>query len=208
MLITPFIVYLSNKIKSDFYYSFFIWTLLLLNLFFCQVSVIMEASFAKDLLEDMVVYGIAYTLPFAIGVRVKKSKTKSLYLFCFLLVLLFLLLCFNSNEVGNNPLGISAGYKFPPRPYFIVYGSLVNGILWSTKRWWGRLADKKFTAFVGQNTIWIYLWHIPCILIANHLSNNWVLKYIIVYSISLLIFSVQFKASKFVKYPFRNYLIG
>ena len=209
MLLTPFIISVSKKIESDYVFSVIIFAILLLNQIVYQVLVIMDAGIGKELFEDFVVYGIAYMVPFAMGVRVKDSSTKKLLLYCVLLGLLFLLFCLNNFEVGNNPIGVSTNYKFPPRPYFIVYGSFISIILWLTKRWWEWIAGNELIVFVGQNTIWIYLWHMPFALFATVYMYNWVFKYVFVYSLALLLFWIQYKIVRNINNTLINkYLLG
>lgn len=209
MFITPLILYISRKIHSDFCYLAVIVILVLLNQCFFQVSAIMTAGIAKELMEDFIVYGIAYTVPFALGVRLKEATNKSLLLYLFAVLLIFLFLIWGCLAAGNNPAGVSAGYKFPPRPYFIIYGSLISVLLWATRKWWGKLANNSFTSFIGQNTIWIYLWHMPFALMATVFMHNWLLKYIIVYGGALLLFWLQFLiVNKQPNKEIKKYLLG
>lgn len=44
---------------------------------------------------------------------------------------------------------------------------------------------------LGQNTIWIYLWHMPFVLIANRISVFWTIRYIFVYGLAVVMFILQ-----------------
>lgn len=209
MFLTPLVLKFSRMIHSDLVYMAIIVILLLLNQVSFQLSVIMEAGLAKEIVEDFVVYGIAYSAPYSLGVRLKDANNKSLLFFLFSIGLILLLFINNSIVAGNNPLGVSAGYKFPPRPYFIAYGSLISVLLWATRKWWGKLANNSFTSFIGQNTIWIYLWHMPFALMATVFMHNWLLKYIIVYGGALLLFWLQFLiVNKQPNKEIKKYLLG
>lgn len=193
MIVTPPILYLSQRIKSEGIFMIIVLLSLLLNQIAFQFISSMNDGLVKKALEDIIIYGFVYSIPFALGVRLKQARKNTLWLYFTLFLLLFVLLGFNCYEAGNNPIGVSSGYKFPPRPYFIVYGSLVSILLWTTRQWWGQIANNRFTAFVGQNTIWIYLWHMPFALIATVFMDNWVIKYVFVYGLALLLFCIQYR---------------
>ena len=209
MLVTPPIVKMAQRIKSESVFIFFVFLSLLLNQIAFQLISSMNDDLIKNGLTDILIYGIAYLIPFALGVRLKQAKKNTLCLYFTLILLLFVLLGFNSYEAGNNPIGVSSGYKFPPRPYFIVYGSLVSILLWTTRQWWSHIANNRFTAFVGQNTIWIYLWHMPFALIATVFMDNWIIKYVFVYGLALSLFWAQYRiVSIFNNRWVKKYLLG
>ena len=209
MLITPLVVQVSVKVKSDFVYCTIIMVLLFLDQFFVHLSAHLNSRLAAEVIEDYIVYGVAYIVPFSLGVRLKDVSKKSMILYGCFLLFVFILLCLNSLKTGHNPVGISAEYKFPPRPYFIVYGSLISVLLWTTKKWWGRITNNRITSFIGQNTIWIYLWHIPFALFATVFMHNWFFKYVFVFGLAFLFFWVQYKVVKKINNSFLSrYLLG
>lgn len=133
MLVTPIVVKVPEKIKSEALYIIILISIVLLNQVAFQLSTIMENGAFRNAFIDVIIYGIAYTFPFAVGVRLKESNRKTFVIYVAFLLCFFSLLCVNCTLEGNNPLGVSSGYKFPPRPYFIIYGSLISVILWATK---------------------------------------------------------------------------
>ena len=209
MIVTPPIVRMSQRIKSESVFIFIVLSFLLLNQIAFQHISSMSDDLFKNGLKDILIYGIAYSIPFVLGVRLKQANYNILWLYFALFILFFVLLGFNCYEAGNNPIGVSSGYKFPPRPYFIVYGSLVSILLWTTRQWWGQIANNRFTAFVGQNTIWIYLWHMPFALIATVFMDNWIIKYVFVYGLALLLFWMQYRiVSRLENKILKKYLLG
>lgn len=209
MLVTPIVVKVTGKIRNEALYIIIVILMVLLNQVAFQLSTIMEEGTLRNAFVDVVVYGIAYSIPFAIGVRLKESNRKTFVIYVAILLCLFSLLSVNCVLTGNNPIGVSSGYKFPPRPYFIVYGSLISVILWATKKWWGKLSKNKFTTFIGQNTIWIYLWHMPFALFATVFMHNWAVKYFFVYGMALALFWIQYRIVKKIDNRiFNKYLLG
>lgn len=89
--------------------------------------------------------------------------------------------------------------------------------LWTTKKYWSKYLKNTFMVWMGQNTIWIYLWHIPFLKPAIMLlsDSHWTIRYIFVFCMAVLTFGIQYKIVKFVKFKFPNkelcflkYLIG
>lgn len=209
MLITPPIASLSRRIQSDYLYIGLILSVLFLNQVVYQVSSQIGDYIVKEVIVDFLIYGLAYSVPFALGVRLKEANKKTLLLYGILGSVVLILLCVNCIMAGNDPIGVSSGFKFPPRPYFIVYGSLISVALWGTRSCWGRISDNRFTAFIGQNTIWIYLWHMPFALFATVYLHNWLIKYVFVYGLALLLFYVQYHIVRKINNKTLNkYLLG
>lgn len=85
-------------------------------------------------------------------------------------------------------------FKYPPRLYYLSYAVAVT--MWlvvlfqnitRTHIFW-RIVD-----FISSHSLWIYLWHIFSIFIANYLMPNgiWWIKYIFVLSFSCILTSLQ-----------------
>ena len=69
----------------------------------------------------------------------------------------------------------------------------------------------KLPIFIGQNTIWIYFWHILFLLLVGKITNFWIIKYIVVFSFSIFAYYIQFTIVKRImkKNDFINkYFIG
>ena len=61
------------------------------------------------------------------------------------------------------------------------------------------LARNRAIQFVGQNTIWIYLWHILFVYLAKTYIDSWVLQWIGVLGGALLLTVVQQVIGKWIK---------
>ena len=209
MLVTPLILELSQKLRSDFVYISFLILLLLIDELLYQGSSIMPDGLIKDITQDMILYTVAYSVPFALGVRLKNSDSKSLSVYVIIFLSLFLMMGVLHACVGKNPLAISYQYKFPPQPYYIIYGSLISVILWSTKQFWGRISNMKISTFIGSNSIWIYLWHMPLALWASVFIENWISRYLVIYVGALFLFYIQYKSVRSLSRGLLNkYLLG
>ncbi len=208
MLVTPLIIKISNGLRSNLSFLIFLLFLLVLNQGLYQLSSIIGLNCVRFILGDYIIYCVAYSFPFSIGIRLRHASNKTLFVFVCFLFILFLLLGINCYVSGNNPIGIDR-FKYPPRPYYIVYGSLISTILWSTRKCWKSLAQNPFVVFVGTNSLWIYLWHMPFALLATALLNNWLIKYCVVYGSALLLFWLQYRiVIKMNKITLSKYLLG
>lgn len=167
-------------------------------------------SIIQILIKDYIIYTLAYSAPFLLGYKLRYSNTKSSIfwtVFCSILVLTGLYIYINN--IGY-PISISPQFKYPPQAYFIIYGMFCSVILWNSRNWWIKVLDCKLTRFIGQNTIWIYLWHIPLVALLLYAVNNWCIRYVILICIPTLLFFIQYKIVNKINITtkIKNYLIG
>lgn len=161
-------------------------------------------------IKDYLVYTIAYSAPFLLGYKLRYSDTKSnIFWVTFCTILMLLGLCLYIKEIGY-PISISPQFKYPPQSYFIIYGMFCSVVLWISKKWWIKLLDCRLTQFIGQNTIWIYLWHIPFVALLLKTVDSWYIRYIILVCIPSVMFFVQYKIvnNTSILNKYKNYLIG
>ena len=102
-------------------------------------------------------------------------------------------------------------YKYPPRVYFLLWGMTVSLLLWSLRKYWSPLLACRPALFIGRNTIWLYLWHIPFArLIKTSMTDVWWgFRFLLIYAIALTLCLIQSRivgmcekryGSKFLKY--------
>lgn len=114
----------------------------------------------------------------------------------------------------NNGLPFApSAYKYPPQCYFLLYGSLISVVLWLFKdriaNFMGFVKLKSFATFIGQNTIWIYLWHIPFVMLFKGAIDNCFIRYIVIYACALVVFKLQALIAMRVDNPnIKKYLLG
>lgn len=111
------------------------------------------------------------------------------------------------NTVGG---GISINnHKYPPTDLFLFYGILMSVVSVCLVE----LLTKKFriqdvVLFFGQNTIWIYLYHIPLIQFTGFMGLHWLTRYIVVYLIAAAVVFLQNLIVLRFNTPFLKYLKG
>lgn len=196
MIVTPLLKKIEGKIANDWYFI-----VLLTALYLCTGALYIASEAIDDkilnfIIRDILQYAVAYSIPFIIGVRIKtlsennkESKFSS--------ILIVLCLAGVVYSFANNGLDISHSYKFPPRSCFILYGVLMCVVAWISRGLWNKkIVEFGLFGWIGRNTIWIYLWHMPLVLCANYLIANWLIKYLLVYSTSAIAFFVQYSIVK------------
>ena len=121
-------------------------------------------SGAGEIFESTVLYLIPYALVFAVGLRLPELSrnqvlraTVGLFVIC--------------SAVGVALYAVSGKFiftqefKYPPSLYYLSYALGMSGVVWLTADALlvtiKRLGLLKPVLFVAQNSMWIYLWHMP-----------------------------------------------
>ena len=210
MLATPFILKLNNRIENIRLFVFVIvaavFALEGIHLIGVQCD---KESVASFVLVDIIQYGIAYSIPFMLGVRCRNAEKKEQHkLLAFVIVVFTVSLVYYVFSYGL-PIRITPNFKTPPHSYYIVYGCFVSVVLWQMKTKISKWLTNKYFILLGQNTIWIYLWHMPLALVSNRISDSWTIRYIFVYGCAIFIFMIQRSFVNKINSDFaRKYLLG
>lgn len=210
MLVTPPLLWFTKHYSKIHHALGLVIALVgLLELTNSFTDIIQNEGLCMVLIRDLVQYTLAYSIPFVIGVYIKGMKKRQELLFIFFLAILSIIPFYFYFKTNSFPEGLSEKYKFPPQVYYITYGSLMSAALWSLRPLWKFATKIKAIVFIGQNTIWIYLWHMPFALFATVFMHNWVFKYFFVYGMAILCFVIQYLiVSKVKNSKITKYLVG
>lgn len=208
MLITPLIFKLKLEPIKNVLMVIFVLTV------FSVLSEIYYMSFESDsivwiLNKEVFMYAITYSIVFVVGRCMKVSNFKQFHLVFVISLLIFLLTLFF--HLINSSSLIITDYKYPPRIYFITYGIVLSLIFLRTFKKFLPLNFKGsvILSFIGSNTIWIYLWHIPVQEIINSFNLHWIFKWPTLVIISCAIFYVQYiVVNKFFPLKIKKYFVG
>lgn len=104
-------------------------------------------------------------------------------------------------------------YKYPPRLYFLCYGMAMSLICYLIVYSSSLLRKCRLFAFIGMNSIWIYLYHIPLIQITGLLGSPWYIRYIFVCILAVLLCQIQIIVvnklqAKYKSFSFFKYFRG
>lgn len=208
-IITPMIMWIEKRISNDngLICSVLIGGGIIEMIVFYSSSMAMD-SFMQRMTNEWIVTLFAYSLFFLMGLRMRRINAKRAWKIAgfFSLMMIVALAVYYSQH--GLPIRLSPNYKYPPHSYYILYGFFACSLLWSARNWFAPILGNKLFLFIGQNTIWIYLYHILFLYIP--IPINWVLKYFVVYGGALLMFSLQYALYKRLKgrFSMAKYLIG
>lgn len=192
-LLAPLIYQLNEKIRSDG--RFFIY--LALGFVVSEGIRFLCLPYAGTIAGDAFIYLIfqafAYSLLFALGLRLLRMEGKRKVLMLYLASVAAFVCMFVYLWKTEGKIMLTQSYKYPPSVYYFSYAVAVSAFLWMIGDQVCKLvrtipALTHFVVFVSRNSMWIYLWHIPCVrLIHTHFA----LKYILVLSIATSLTFIQ-----------------
>ena len=188
----PFISILNQKVKDNrVYFSILIFAYLLYELLLF-LTLPYTANPWGEFASLFIYYGIAFSLVFAIGIRLPQLRKNA----CFVLTGFFLLIYTALGTAQFIKLGeivLTQQYKYPPSAYYLSYalGMTILAYIIANKgvAIIGKFKKLEFwILFIAQNSMWIYLWHIPIVKFFESDSNfNFSIEYFVTYSGATLI---------------------
>lgn len=212
MLVTPFLISMNGRIRND--WACFGLIALMLTV---QQGIVAWLHPMKLgwFVEDWVLYVLGYSAVFFFGLRMRRTSVRTASVILAVMAVGMVAYAFHMHSEYGTVMRLQAT-KYPPGLYFLLWGMLISGILWLTSKRWTPLLDCRLFTFIGQNTIWIYLWHIPFVnMVVKGPFDPWhpVFKYIFVYAAALCIYIIQYKLVKKIleRNPdsrFAKYFIG
>ena len=192
MLVTPLLLKLDKSIKRDW----MCFALIVLVLLTQQLLVNwLKPMKGNWFIQDWVLYILGYSAVFLWGLRARKASGAAAYASLAILAAGMVVYAFHMHSEYGTVMRLQAT-KYPPGLYFLMWGMLISGVLWFSRKWWTPLMDNRLFIFIGRNTIWIYLWHIPFVnMVVGGPFDGWhpLWKYIFVYVAALCIYAVQYK---------------
>lgn len=210
MLITPFLVRLADKINSFWVFGLFLITLVLVQQGLVLLLDFIPLKIVRIVYREYFLYLTGYSILFLLGVkigRINELNNKSIWL-----SLAFLLMVIVSYvSIYGLPFHLlSQQFKYPPKFWFVLYGAACSVTSWFLIR--NQNLNSKllhFCVWMGQNTIWLYLWHIIGLRVGWMVSDHWAIQWCIVLISSIAIFSLQyFIVGKINKPFFSKYFVG
>lgn len=202
-ILSPIIIMINKKIKSNY-------IIILLGMILIYFNYRLSIRFNKvdNYWLDYILYVIPYTIVALIGLRCYKNKiaikqTLTLYIPIFIICQLIMY----HKGVGFSP----TTFKYPPNLYYLSYGVSVGlGIYYVIISKEINIKNhllNKFIVWSSKNSFTIYLVHIIILMAVNmifdviggYALNNYIVKYIVVTTISLItcyiINFIKFKTS-------------
>lgn len=210
-MVTPGLIKINQIIKSN---TIFIWLysiVLILYLLIAYYKVGMDIA----LVRDWVYYAIGYGFVFLLGIRMKCLKRVDIMLFIAIMVALFITMGvvgkYSILRVESIFLHIN-DWKYPPTNIFLLYGLIMAVLGYTIVNIKRRARLNTIVNFIGCNSIWIYLWHIPFISITARMDMVWSMRFVVVYMAAVGIYYLQYVLVEIIgkreKYNILKFLKG
>lgn len=178
-IITPFLIRIKDYIKSDMLFC------IALSCFIVIQHLLLSHNIGTNisLFSDYIYYAIGYSVFFLIGLKFKNMHLMNVLLFLFSLSIAYLVYLYVSIGHVANGMDILKDIdygKYPPHLGYSIYGLWGCCITYWLVNIKHRTKLPSVIDFIGSNTIWIYLYHIPFVQFMWLTKLNWVIQYVFV----------------------------
>lgn len=162
--VSPFIISFCRRTSSHRKYMLTMVAIYVAYELILSISRPFLNSLPGYIFEEIILYLVPYAVVFSIGLRLPEFGRNQLLLMAAAAFIIF--------GVWTGELWILSGkaipiqdFKYPPQSYYLSYAIFVSVVAWIlSERIIPFLRNSFIFAaiqFVAQNSIWIYLWHIP-----------------------------------------------
>jgi len=208
-IVSPFIYSYSRNQPSNYRYLTTAAIIYLSYELLLSVCMPLPKSPPATIFEYTILYLIPYAVVFSIGLRLPHLTRNQLITVSSVALFIFIAWGY-VHWAASGRLISTQDFKYPPRSYYLSYAIFISTLAWMASERITKLLRQAnllpAMLFVGQNSIWIYLWHIPFIGIIRHVPSIGImklpfqLKYIVVFS---FVSAITFLQTKLVN----NYIL-
>ncbi len=185
-LVAPFVFHINERITSNRAY----FTLIAVIYFCYEILLLNIKPLGSGIFSQILSYYIAFTpgfgLIFALGIRLNRLTRKEYLMMAIVFFIIFLVCAF---WYGRGPDGFigTQNFKYPPRIYYVSYALAVSSVAVAVAPFvCAALARLKWLEvliyFIAQNSLWIYLWHIPFLYLSYRMHKPFWVEYFFVYT--------------------------
>ena len=157
-LAAPFLYRGFKKRRSDNTY--------LIVLLVAAIEPYIPGRFVKEV-SAVLFYIVPYSIVFALGLIIPKLSARKNTLIGVFFLAVFGAIAFSLFQTEGAFVGTQA-FKYPPGAYYFSYAIAISLFLWTiSDKLWAVIEKlnpiKATVLFMAQNSMWIYLWHIPLV---------------------------------------------
>ncbi len=190
-LIAPLIFHIHKRMTNNLHFLLVLFCIGIANEFLLMASSAYLDTPAGIVIEKTIFYVIPYGIIFAFGLRLTQLTQLQMIISGLLIAAVFVIYC-SYLWLGYGEFIPTQEYKYPPQIYYYSYALCISILLWMGAAPLLTLVQSlKLTDLVmlmGQNSIWIYLWHIPFVVT---LSAPFYIKYPFILLMSVLVTFLQ-----------------
>lgn len=210
-LLSPLLIKSNKTIKNQYVFTL---TFSLCLCFYLLITYLRIGT-SVGVINNWLYYALGYGFLFILGVRIKGFTKKEGLVFLLVMVLLFIGQVFIDIRQIEwvRPIILHINdFKYPPTNIFILYGLIMSIVVYSIVYLKRREHLNPLVHFIGCNSIWIYLWHIPIVAVTAKMDMVWWARFFIVYMGALAIYYTQLSLVKVIEnkkeYRILKYLKG
>lgn len=193
MFLTPFLLYLEKHASPI---QFILLTVVLFSIQFILVRVFRDSQ--SLFVQQVLLYALGYSIPFLLGAKLKMASHKdSLVAFGVLAVAFTAMALMKTRQDGT--WLVMQQCKYPPGVYYLLYGAAVAALLWATRKFWSPVLNCRLTRFIGSNTLWIYLWHIPFAPFVASLDIPYICRFLCLSGLALALYAIQYSVVSHIR---------
>jgi hypothetical protein len=195
-LSAPLMFIIDRRIKSNRAYLIMLLAAYLLYEGLLYILNLQSETVWIDLIISIFCYAIAYSLIYALGMRLNRLTATELLSVGALSFVIFAAFGF-TYYFQNHHFVSTQTAKYPPSVYYLAYALAASILMWHAAKWIYKFVsqDNRLEAvimFIAQNSLWIYFWHTFFLLFTYRMSSqNFVVKYLFVYSLAVILAYVQ-----------------
>lgn len=214
MLVTPLLLRFHQKLSNIGFVVFFV-ALIIFNEFLIDVALpdIQGYKAIHYVMMQVIPYILGYSVPFLLGVRLYNCTQKETLYYSIFIFVVFVFASISYYFKDGQWCHFHPFYKYPPKFFFIIYGLFVCSFLWLIRNKIKDVSRFGLVGFVGSNTTWIYLFHILFVILARIYINHWMIRFVVVYTLSIFVYAAWYHIIKRIidkdnNIPLIKYLIG
>lgn len=207
-ILTPVLIWLNGKLNNIHFACF-------ITLWFVAQDYICPIPFCQNnfIISQYILYASGYSISFIFGLRAAKWDTnQKLRALALAIIALLAIIPIINNDIL--PLPCINSFKYPPRTFYLLYGIVLSLFLYIAVKYMSNSSTirlggvNNILLFIGQNTIWIYLYHIPLVQITGRFGMNWGIRYFIVLFLAVVLTYLQVRLSYKSEKSFAKYFLG
>ena len=189
-LITPLLVKFNNVIRNQYVFTIVFSLSLCCHLLMTYLRI----GSGVGVINNCLYYAMGYGFLFLLGVRIKGFTKKGGLVFLMAMVTLFVgqtIVDIRQMEWAKPIILHINDFKYPPTNVFILYGLVMSVVVYAIVYLKRRERLNPLVHFIGCNSIWIYLWHIPIVAVTAKMDMVWWARFFIVYMGALAMYYIQ-----------------
>lgn len=174
-LVSPLLLYISRKIKKLLHQILFIYGMLLIQQVLCMISGSLS-GYSSKIFESLIAISFGYIICAMVGFWVVNLEVKQLAIFAAASLIPFLIM-----NISIPFLSLSE-QKYPPSPFFVLYGisvSLILLLVLSNNQFIETFKKITFFNWASKYSLEIYFWHIVPIMFFSWAMPDlsWIVKF-------------------------------